>query len=132
VRAKPAGTRVRSSSVEGRRRAEGSSVDGRASNGTRDRGIMSRLFSDDEAQANPPPDGCLWVGRERRVPGWTAWREGPVQVREAPPCRWSWVVCECELSRERLPALREEARRRRRAAFQRQIPVGHQAGLPGV
>ena len=90
---RPEGTRVRSSSVEGRRREVGSSVDGRASNGTRDRGIIARLFSDGETQANPPPDGCPLVGRARRVPGCMPLRELPVQVRHAPPCRWFWVLC---------------------------------------
>src|SRR6266481_4449061 len=67
--ARPEGTSVLSSNVEGRRRDVGSSVDGRASNGTSDRGIISRLFSDGETQANPTPDGCQMVGRAQRVPG---------------------------------------------------------------
>src|SRR5206468_6168940 len=62
AKGRPDGTSVRSSSVDGRRRDVGSNVDGRASNGTRDRGIIARLFSDSETQANPPPDGCLLVG----------------------------------------------------------------------
>src|SRR6266404_5105286 len=69
---RPDGTKVRSSNVEGRRREVGSSVDGRASNGTRDRGIIALLFSGIETQANPPPDDCLLVGRARHAPGCTS------------------------------------------------------------
>src|SRR5438477_10790542 len=70
--ARPEGTNVLSSNVEGRRREVGSSVDGRASNGTSDRGIIALLFSGIETQANPPPDDCLLVGRARHAPGCTS------------------------------------------------------------
>src|SRR5258708_3131233 len=67
---KPDGTSVRSPNVEGRRRKVGCSADGRASNGTSDRGIIYRWssFLGVETQASPPPDGCLSVGPSRRAP----------------------------------------------------------------
>src|SRR5438132_14061768 len=94
---RPDGTSVLSSSVDGGRREVGSNVDGRAWNGTRDRGIIARLFSDSKTQANPPPDGCLWVGRARRAPGCMPLRELPVRERHALPCHSSPLPCAYEL-----------------------------------
>src|SRR6201982_4320968 len=102
--ASPEGARVLSSSVEGRRREVGSSVDGRASNGTSDRGIIARLFSDGETQANPTPDGCPLVGRAPRVPGCMPSRASPAPERHAPRPRWFWALYASAPRARRLPA----------------------------
>src|SRR6201998_1310256 len=121
--ASPEGTRVLSSSVEGRRREVGSSVDGRASNGTSDRGIISRLFSEGETRANPTPDGCPLVGRARRVPGCVASPALPTPMLRAPQCRWFWVLYAYAPRAKRPPAPRATALFLRKAISQMQTRV---------
>src|SRR5882757_1060111 len=125
--ARPEGTSVLSSKVEGRRREVGSSVDGRASNGTSDRGIISRLFSEGETQANPPPDGCLLVGRARRAPGCMPLRAWPTPERRAQRCRWFWALSAYALRTKRLPVPHATVRPPGTAASQMQIPARAQA-----